>query len=126
MDEILLTGGKLKRVMREAANTAAGVDQVKAADFGDLPEEAFDELAELWHTVLRGAPLPDTWVQVRTVTIPKDEGGYRGLSIAAQMWRTCMSATIQALGGKVATGRAPRGSPGPQPGRLALPSHDGH
>ena len=30
--------------------------------------------------------------------IPKAEGGTRGLSIAAQMWRTCMSATLETLG----------------------------
>ena len=63
----------------------------------DMPEEAFDELAAIWNLCMDTGKLPRTWLEVRTVTIPKQEGGYRGLSIASQSWRACMSATIYLL-----------------------------
>ena len=62
-----------------------------------MPEEAMDELAELWGRAMHTGEVPKAWLEVRTVTIPKQEGGYRGLSIASQIWRACMSATVYLL-----------------------------
>ena len=72
-------------------------DQWDAHQLCDLPEEALDELAELWRISMHAGDMPRAWLEVRAVTIPKQEGGYRGLSIASQIWRACMSATVYAL-----------------------------
>ena len=81
--ELEVTGAGLKGQIRQGVGKAAGADQWKADDLNDLPVEAFEDLAELWNLCLEGAKLPRAWCRVRVVTIPKDGGGYRGLSIAS-------------------------------------------
>ena len=93
-----VTGSLLKKYLSKAAGTACGADQWSASQMCDLPEEALDELAVIWNLSMDTGSFPQAWLEVRTVTIPKPEGGYRGLSIAAQSWRACMSATLYLSG----------------------------
>ncbi len=43
--------------------------------------------------------LPEMWTKVRVVSIAKEEGGYRGLSVAVVLWRAFMTATMEQLRG---------------------------
>ena len=67
------------------------MDQWKAEHMDTLPLEALEEVSDIWNACLQGMALPAAWCRVRVVTIPKDGGGYRGLSIATMMWRAGMS-----------------------------------
>ena len=73
-----ITGSLLQRFLNKAADTASGADQWSAAQMCDMPEEALDELATAWNLCMGTGGLPRAWMEVRTVTIPKSEGGYKG------------------------------------------------
>ena len=60
-------------------------------------KEAMDAIGSLWGAILAGAPLPEAWVQVRVVALPKEEGGYRGFGIASLLWRTGMTIIMRQL-----------------------------
>ena len=40
-----------------------------------MPEEALDELAAVWNLAMDTGRIPQAWLEVRTVTIPKQDGG---------------------------------------------------
>ncbi len=56
----------------------------------DMPDHFFNMLAEVWNLALDTGKLPEAWTQVRVVTIPKTDGGFRGLGIATAAWRAGM------------------------------------
>ena len=93
-----MSGDALKRIMRRAEGKSGVVDQWRAEYLNDLPDEAYECMAALWNAILEGGALPHMWTHVRVVTLPKDEGGYRGLGIAAQLWRAGLTAIVGALG----------------------------
>ena len=93
--EIILEGKNFKRIIKKAEGKAAGVDKWTARDLIDLPNEAYEGLAAIWNAILQGGKLPKIWTIVRVVTIPKPDGGSRGLSIANLIWRVGMTAIIE-------------------------------
>ena len=92
-----LTGAELLRRAGAAARKAAGCDGWAGRHWKALPPPFFELLADVWNAVLRGAPLPGTWSQVRVCLIPKPDGGERPLAIAALAWRLGASALVQKL-----------------------------
>ena len=89
-----IRGVVLKKLICQSEGKAGGVDQWRGDYLADLPDSAYEAMAELWNAVLAGAPLPVMWTKIRVVTLPKEEGGYRGLSIASLLWRVGMTAVI--------------------------------
>ena len=51
----------------------------------------------VWNLALEVGQVPEARTQVRIVTIPKDDGGLRGLGIAVAAWRTGMSTIIDQI-----------------------------
>ena len=92
-----LSGEELRRRARAAGRKAAGCDGWAGRHWKSLPEAFYDRLAAVWRAVLRGAPLPAAWTQVRVCLIPKPDGGERPLAIAALAWRLGASALVQKL-----------------------------
>ena len=60
LDKVRVKGEAIRQILRKGEGKASGVDQWKAEWLGDLPLEAYDALADLWHAILGGAPLPET------------------------------------------------------------------
>ena len=63
----------LRRRARAAARKAAGSDGWSGTHFAALPLPFFEALSR--NLVLDGAPLPETWLSVKVVGVPKPEGG---------------------------------------------------
>ena len=101
--EVRVCGDVLYRRARAAARKAAGCDDWSGRLWRALPLEFFVALADIWNSVLAGAPIPESWTQVRICLIPKEEGGQRPLAIAALAWRLGASAVVQQLNGWIRT-----------------------
>ena len=101
--EVRVCGDVLYRRARAAARKAAGCDDWSGRLWRALPLEFFVALADIWNSVLAGAPIPEAWTQVRICLIPKEEGGQRPLAIAALAWRLGASAVVQQLTGWIKT-----------------------
>ena len=83
-----ITAGALRRANRKGMGKAAGPDDWRADEWDKLPEDFWLKLAEVWELVLGGAPIPEQWLHVRCVMIPKEGGGQRPISVAELAWRT--------------------------------------
>ncbi|CAE8687780.1 unnamed protein product, partial [Polarella glacialis] len=92
---IRLTSSHLKHVARKAVGKSAGPDEWTADAWMCLLDEFFERLAEVWNLVLDGAELPEPWLEVRCVLIPKAEGGVRPISVAALAWRIGMASVLR-------------------------------
>ncbi|MEC8274236.1 MAG: reverse transcriptase domain-containing protein [Pseudomonadota bacterium] len=89
-----LTGALLRRQAAAMTGRAAGEDGWRAEHMLLMPEGYWATLAEIWEGFLNGAPMPAALNQVRTVNIPKEEGGLRPVSIAQLLWRIANSALL--------------------------------
>jgi len=90
-----LEGSELRRIINANTGKAAGTDEWAPAQWALLPDGFFNALAALWNLILHGdAPLPEAWLQVRVILIPK-EGGWRPLSIATIAWRIGLAAILK-------------------------------
>jgi len=92
---VRIEGACVKRLVKESEGEAPGVDDWRANFITDLPDEAYDAIADLWNAILKGGALPEIWTKVRVSTLPKEEGGYRGLSVASVLWRGGVTAIIE-------------------------------
>ena len=81
------SGEELQRKVQQGRHKAYGSDRWKPGQWADLPDAFFSALASIWNAILGGCQLPFAWTQVRIVAIPKSDGGFRGLGIAAAAWR---------------------------------------
>ncbi|CAE7495748.1 Cacna1h, partial [Symbiodinium pilosum] len=118
--EVQVSGEVLRA--RASARKAAGCDDWSGRLWRGLPLEFFDSLAAIWNLVLKGAPIPAAWLQVRVCLIPKEEGGQRPLAIAALAWRLGATAVVQQLEGWI-TAVFPPDLFGGLPGRCAEDIH---
>ena len=97
-DEIHMHALALVKAVRKAAHTASSTDAWKADHWLLLPLAFFEKLAQVWQLVLDGASLPEAWLHIRCVLIPKPDGsGLRPLSIAALAWRAGATVILQQL-----------------------------
>lgn len=94
---IRLSGADLARKIQKGQHEAQGVDKWKGSHWTCMPDQFFHELARLWNTALEEGRVPLAWTQVRVVTIPKTDGGFRGLGIASVVGRAGMSAVIDKM-----------------------------
>ena len=85
---------KLIKAAQKAILKSGGPDGWTAPQLLRLPVDFWEMLAELWQTILDGAPVPKVWKTARVVLIPKPEGGDRPLTIASTLWRLGMSTMI--------------------------------
>ena len=86
----------MQKRAKKKKRSSAGPDGWKYGDIAKLPMGFFQELADLCNAIIgRGLELPDAWVQVRTVLLPKPgEDGARPISIAAAAWRLMGTALL--------------------------------
>ena len=78
----------LWRRARASKGRAAGADGWKGSHFAALPRPFFNSLATIWRLILDGAAIPEPWLVVRVVCVPKAEGGgTRPLALASLAWR---------------------------------------
>ena len=98
LPEIKLTARDLKKAANRSRKSAAGIDGWKGAIWANLPLSAFEPLVRIWNMALAEGTIPEVWNKIRTVTIPKDDGGSRPISVAVLAWRTGMGALISRMG----------------------------
>ena len=73
---------------------APGADDWKGDAMSLLPLNFYEQLAKLWNRTLQCGKVPKQWKQIRTLMIPKADGGQRPLSIAPLVWRAGMSCIL--------------------------------
>jgi endonuclease/exonuclease/phosphatase family metal-dependent hydrolase len=95
--DIAWDGTALRKICRKSRGRAAGADAWLPSAFADLGIGFFEALARLWKVVWETAKLPESWKHVRVVSIPKEDGGLRPLSIAAIGWRLGMTLVVASL-----------------------------
>ena len=88
----VLHSSRLRRSPRATARKAAGNDGWSGTHFAALPLPFFESSTQIWNLVLDGAPLPQPWLSVKVVGMPKPEGGTRPLALASLAWR--LGATV--------------------------------
>ena len=91
-----INAGNLLSITKKSVGTAHGPDGWKGDHWALLPMEFFQDLANLWHVVLRSSNVPKQWLDVRCVLIPKDVG-LRPISVASLAWRTGIGVLAQQL-----------------------------
>ena len=73
-------------------------DAWKPSDLCRMTSGFFDALAEIWMTLLNvSGPTLASWGNIRDVALPKEDGGWRPISVASAIWRIGMSTVISAL-----------------------------
>ena len=88
----------LRRIVCKGQHKAAGPDGWKPAHWALLPDSFFESLSQLWDLILRTCRLPQAWLKIRCVLIPKQEGeGFRPISVAAIGWRVGLTAIMNQL-----------------------------
>ena len=120
-----LTGKELMRIVRANAGKASGVDNWGPLHWCLLPQGFFDAMAAIWNTILHaGARMPNAWLDVRVVLIPKEgTNEKRPLSIAVMAWRAGISALLARMREWIANW-VPEEVAGGVPGRSAAELHD--
>lgn len=120
-----LTGKELRRITRANKKRAAGTDNWAPGHWALLPMGFFDCLAALWNGILHDdIRLPDAWLDVRVVLIPKeDTDEMRPLSVCVQAWRAGMTAIMRQLYGWI-TSWMPTEVVGGIPGRDLAELHE--
>ena len=97
-DAVSFTAGALRRVVERGRHKAAGPDGWKPAHWALLPEGFFTAFASLWQVVYNTSVMPQAWLQIRCVLVPKGEaGGYRPISVASLAWRIGLTVVMQQL-----------------------------
>lgn len=76
---IAVTADGLRRRAMAAKGKAPAPDRLQADPLTTLPDDGWEALQVLWNAVLRQGRVPKQWLEVRTVSIPKKEGGDRPL-----------------------------------------------
>ena len=97
---------------------APGIDGWTADHWLRMPSHFFDVFVDLWNRALAVGKIPSQWKAIRTVMIPKSDGGQRPLSIAPLAWRIGTSSIIKSLGRWIDRW-APKELVGGLPGRSA-------
>eukprot|EP00928_Gymnodinium_smaydae_P065478 TRINITY_DN4861_c0_g1_i1.p2 TRINITY_DN4861_c0_g1~~TRINITY_DN4861_c0_g1_i1.p2 ORF type:complete len:1358 (-),score=164.81 TRINITY_DN4861_c0_g1_i1:1259-5332(-) len=92
-----ITGPRLRAAFRRMQGSAAGGDQWRPDDLYRLPDAWHEDLAKIWSCIVNGASIPDAWLDIRVVAIPKRDGGERPISVASSLWRAGMSAAVHQL-----------------------------
>ena len=92
-----ISGPGLLRRARAAAGKAADSGGWTAKALLCLPEEFWDEVAEVWNEFLQGAEMPPILAEVRTVGVPKEDGTDRPISVAALLWRLANGVLVERL-----------------------------
>jgi hypothetical protein len=97
---------ELKKIVLANSAKAAGPDDWTPAAWCLLPAAFFQGLAAIWNLVLRGACIPEAWLDVRVCLLPKEDeeetgkqlpkpAGDRPLSIASLAWRIGLAAVLK-------------------------------
>ena len=76
---------------------AAGPDGWRPCEWLLLPNQFFTCLAALWQACLLVQQVPQDWLHIRCVLVPKPEGGLRPISVACLAWRIGMTSILQQL-----------------------------
>jgi hypothetical protein len=87
----------LRRCVRKAVHTCAGLDQWRASHWQHLPLAWFACLARLWATIIAAGRLPLLWCSAHVSLMPKVPSGWRPISVALVAWRTVASAVQRLL-----------------------------
>ena len=97
-EALVFTPASLRRIVCKGQHKAAGPDGWKPAHWALLPDSFFESLSLLWDLILRACRLPEAWLKIRCVLIPKQEGeGFRPISVAAIGWRVGLTAIMNQL-----------------------------
>lgn len=97
--ELTVTAGGLRRMVQRAQGKAARASTWGAPELLRSPEASWHSLAAVWSALLAGAALPEQWLAVRVVEIPKEPEGTRPLSMAELFWRAGVSCLLRKLDG---------------------------
>ena len=91
-----INGAELRRIINANSKKAAGCDDWHPKYWALLPDQFFNCLAAIWNVILHcEVNLPRAWLLVRVCLLPKEEGGFRPLSIAVIAWRAGLSAILR-------------------------------
>ena len=72
IDTPRLTGNELRRIVMANKKRAAGIDAWAPRHWSLLPLGFYEALAAVWNCILHnGGDLPQAWLDVRVVLIPK-------------------------------------------------------
>jgi ribonuclease HI len=118
----VLSAKALLAVAKKSCGKAAGTDGWRADALIKLPKSFWEDVAALWNVVLNTARIPQPWLMVRTVGIPK-VGGVRPLGVEELMWRCGMTVITKALS-NWAVSWAPPGIVGAIQGRTPEELHE--
>ena len=94
---VRVTGKALRRQAQASVGKGTGTDGWSAAALLLLPDDFWNRLAAIWNKFLEGARLPAVLTEVRTVGVPKDDGGERPISLAQVLWRLANTVVVDKL-----------------------------
>ena len=97
--KLVVTPEKLIKRARKSENKAPGADTRRIEQLLKLPYTWWCCFADLWNVLLRGQiTIPEIWAACRTVLLPKTDGSFRPLGIAAVAWRLGSSCLMHEIG----------------------------
>ena len=83
-----LTCEEIRQIVRANKKRAPGVDGWAPKHWSLLPVGFYDDVAALWNTILQGrGDLPQAWLDVRVVPIPKEDSEEMRPLIVCVCWR---------------------------------------
>ena len=96
-NQLIFDGGELRQLTWHRRDKAAGPDGWRPCEWLLLPNQFFTCLAALWQACLSVQQVPQDWLHIRCVLVPKPEGGLRPISVACFAWRIGMTSILQQL-----------------------------
>lgn len=91
------TSSRIKACLPQA-KSAPGPDGITSVDLAHLREDHLDKLAVLFNKLDAGAVVPSQWKHARMVTIPKESGGSRPITVLCVAYRAWAKGLAQELG----------------------------
>ena len=77
----------------------SGADGWVAGGLLRMPDEWFNDWATFYEARRASGRIPTRWAECRTAMLPKDDGGYRPLSVAVVAWRAAAITHVKNLEG---------------------------